>query len=86
MSFCRLWKHAGTSTRCQDEERLVVSVWLFLYGILGSLSSRDNNYQHSSGGRQAHSSNEELGDLHDQIEDADSVSARSESSSNSDEE
>ena len=77
------------------------------HGILKSLSGRDNNYQRRHGGRQAHSSNQELDDLHDPIvswrlvkaagqklaeleakvsEDADLMSSRIESSSNSDEE
>ena len=90
------------------------SIWLChlclydsFHGILESLSGGDDNYQRNRGGRQAHNSSEELGDLHDQIvyrklvnaaeqklaaleanvsEDADSMSSRSESSSDSDEE
>ena len=45
------------------------STWLCLYGSFHGIleSGGDNNYQRHREGRQAHSSSEELGDLHDQI-------------------
>ena len=43
------------------------SVCLGLYGSFHGVPESGHNYQRHRGGLQAHSSSEELGDLHDQI-------------------
>ena len=60
-SFCRVWKRAGTTHRCENGEH-----FLGLYGSFHGGPESGHNYQRHRGGRQGHSSSEELGDLHDQ--------------------
>ena len=43
------------------------NVWWGLYSSFHGIPGSGHNYQRHRGGRQAHSSSEELGHLHDQI-------------------
>ena len=51
---------------CHSWRRKATSVCLVLYGSFHGVPESGHNYQRHRGGRQAHSSSEELGDLHDQ--------------------